>query len=180
MAIRRGSSRTRGSAPPRRKYLWVDGPQGSQSLTSEIKNFFPLATQAILPGLTVVRLRGEVNLFQTSAVAAIDGFDRVALGICIVSEQSAAVAAAAGLPSPDLDMDWPGWMWHWSGSLFSAAAHVEPTSEGPASVRIVIDNKSMRIWKDSDVMVGVVAANGEVSTASLQATMNVRVLTKLP
>ena len=125
-------------------------------------------------------MRGEVNLFQTLATAAIDGFDRVALGIAIVSDQSAGVAAAAGMPSPDTDMDWPGWMWHWSGSLFSAAVHVEPTSEGPASHRIIIDNKSMRIWKDSDVMVGVIAVSGEVATAALQGTMNVRVLSKLP
>ena len=175
---RRGSSGFRRTGGARRKTSWELGPFGSVGFTAASTSLIPTSSQATLPGLTLIRTRGELNVALSTVTTALDGYSRIGAGIGIVSENAAGVGVSA-VPSPLVDINWDGWLWYWTGSIFGVSTTVT-NSEGPANVRIPIDSKAMRKWKETDVLVGVFEVDTEVGSAIGTAKLNTRVLVKLP
>ena len=163
----------------RRKVTWTLGPEGTVQLTSAADAVFPSGGIVAEDGLTIVRTRGELNLGLSVATTALDGFDRVAFGMCVVSENAAAVGVTA-IPSPIADEQWDGWFVYWTGSLFSVVATAAlSNAAGVSNLRLPIDSKAMRKVKRTDVIVGVLGTLAEVGTASLTAKLSARTLVKL-
>ena len=167
---------------PRRQSSWAIGPFGSTAHTTSASKVFPTGAQALLDGLTIVRIRGELVGALSGAAAALDGFSRVGVGICITNENAAGLGITA-IPTPLTDIAWEGWIWHSIFSLFSpgiiagGAADDAPTAS--AMIRMVIDSKAMRKIKNTDVVTGVVETADEVGSANMTLKMNTRMLTKL-
>ena len=117
--------------------------------------------------------------------AALSGFSECAFGICIVSENAFGIGVTA-IPSPIADIEWDGWFVYRTFALVSAdavaAASVSHSGSSPLlwSARFDIDSKAMRKFKESDVMVGVIEFQSEIGTATVDATLNTRILSKLP
>ena len=178
MTHARGRSRFPSHAGARRKTSWSGAPFGLFSLAANGAAIAPTNTQALVPGLTLVRTRGELLVILESVGAINDGF-RVAAGLCIVSENAFGVGVTA-IPTPLTDIAWDGWLWYWAGSVFSdrTAAEAELAADNMTSVRIPIDSKAMRKFKETDVLVGVVEVV-ETGTATLTAHMEGRILVKL-
>ena len=177
MAHTRGSQFRRSSGP-KRKTNWLSGPLGSVGATAASSSLFATAIQLTVPGRTLIRTRGELNVALSVITSALDGFGAVAFGLAIV-ELNAFNVGITAMPKPFSDSDWDGWFWHWQGSLFGPSATVT-NAGGPANVRIPIDSKAMRKWKQFDVMVAIMEVATEVGAAVLTAKLNTRILVKLP
>ena len=175
----RGHTGFRRTGSTRRLTSWIIGPFGTQSVGSNTKSLVSTSLLGIEDGRTIVRIRGEVNVALTAAGAAVDGYDRVGLGMAVVTEQAISVGITA-VPGPLTDINWDGWMWHWTGGFLSNTAFTLPSNEGPGSARIVIDSKAMRKFGEEMALVAVLETLGEVSAATLRTTWNTRVLEKLP
>ena len=173
---RSGFHRDQGSR--RRLTSWGEGP-GDQSLTSISTTSFVILGSGIIlliPGLTVVRIRGELTLRFTSAGAADNGIS-FTYGIGIVSADAFAVGVTA-IPNPQDDMEWPGWMWH--GFTTFRAASATLADVGSASVvRIPVDVKAMRKLGENEILFAALDAD-ESGTATATASFDSRMLVKLP
>ena len=184
MAFLRGSRSPRIVAPSlRRKTSWQEGPFGRATLSVASSTVLATGQAAQEDGLTIVRIRGELIVALTSAVAVADGYDRCAAGICIVSENAAGVGITA-IPTPVTDLAWDGWMWHSSfammGAGIIAGGAADDAPLGTAFLRLPIDSKSMRKIKNTDVLLAVVETTDLVGGATARFVLNSRVLVKLP
>jgi len=176
------SSRFRSSfrSATRRQSSWEVGPSGRVTDSANAVTLFPLGGQAVDTGLTIVRVRGHLNLMLETATAVNDGFDRVACGLAVVSE-NAFSAGVASVPDPNADIAWDGWMWHWIGSVMAAAPAASFPGFGNTGAQVVVvDTKAMRKFKETDVLIGVLSVNQLNGAAALQSVLNTRVLVKLP
>ena len=178
MANRQRFSQPLRGVPQRRLNSWIVGPEGTAAATIASTSLFTNGVQATADGLTAVRIRGDLNIALSTITSSLDGFGRIAVGICIVSENAGDIGVTA-IPSPLDDILWGGWMWYWTGSVFGPSTTVT-NSNGPANVRIPIDGKAMRKFKQSDVMFGVIQVANEIGSAVITAKLNTRVLVKLP
>jgi len=124
---------------------------------------------------TIVRIRGEITVFISSAAAALDGFQQYRIGIGMVTQDA---FAAAALPTPGGDSDWPGWLWYHSGGALVEFSTIE-AGQGMSMARIAIDSKAMRKWRLNETVFGAVTTAGEVGTATLDISASTRMLTKL-
>jgi len=171
-------ARTRFRSPPR-STAWDPGPKqtvitrstpGSEILTS--------GAQALVSGLTFVRIHGYVNLWLTASDIIGGGFSG-ALGMCIVTENAFGIGITA-VPTPLTDVGWDGWMWH---SFFNIATNTATLTDGVnasnSSWSKEIDTKSMRKIKETDVLIAVLEVF-EVANATLKGYFETRVLSKLP
>ena len=157
----------------RRQTAWSDGPFGTNAFTvSDTVLPFGTGFTSIEEGSTIVRFRGQIVGFLSASGSGIDGFERIAFGICIVSQNAAGIGVTA-IPDPLVDIGWDGWLWH---ELFSCRGSL--TTE-QAQFRASIDNKAMRKFRATDVVVGMVSVGSEVGTATLQVALNSRMLLKL-
>lgn len=184
MALSRGfrSGRVHSVA---RKSSWEVGPQ--LTLSSISASGSTLGTAAISPttaGLTLVRTRGELLLFLSSAAAAIDGFAG-AFGIGLAT-LAAVTAGAASVPTPVTEAAWDGWLYHRFFHLFAAgiidnsvAADTDAMNATTAVLRLEVDSKAMRKLADSTVAVYMALEVTETGTAALRAAFDSRVLVKL-
>ncbi len=144
--------------PPslRRKTSWGVGPEGTLTISDVTPAGFPITAVVADTDLTIVRIRGEVNMFLQVTDSGLGGFGRIGLGICIVSENAAGVGQTA-VPHPITDLAWDGWLWHWTGSLQTPLSSTEGTGlAGSDSYRLVIDNKAMRKIHTTDTIIGMV------------------------
>ena len=114
----------------------------------------------------------------STVTSVLDGFGNVAFGIAIVEGNAFSVGVTA-MPRPFSDSDWDGWLWHWQGSLFGPSTTVQ-NSAGPANVRIPVDSKAMRKWKQFDALICMMEVATEVGAAVITAKLNSRILVKLP
>ena len=162
----------------RRLTSWAQGP-GDQSLTSISTTSFVVLGLGIgltVPGLTVVRIRGELTLRLTSAGAADNGFV-FTYGIGIVSSDAFAIGATV-MPNPQDDMSWPGWMWH--GFTTFRAASATLADLGSANVvRKVVDVKAMRKLGENEILFAAIDSD-ESGTATATVSFDSRLLVKLP
>ena len=172
------TSRFRRTSATRRRTGWEDGPNGTVAATVDSSALFGNSQQIAQDGLTLVRIRGELNCALSTITTSLDGFGRVAAGICVVSENAFAVGVTA-IPTPADDIAWDGWIWYSIVSLFGPSATVS-NSDGPANVRIPIDSKAMRKLRAPDVLVGVMQFQTEIGAAVITCKLNTRMLLKLP
>jgi len=181
MARSRGFS-SRGIGRSRRLTGWEEGPLGTiTGVTVASTTVFPIAQQAQTDGLTIVRTRGELLVFLSASIGALEGF-RWGFGMCIVSENASGVGVTA-LPSPLVDIAWDGWMVFETGTLKqpqTVAAIESASNAGSSMARIVIDSKAMRKFKATDALVALLEVDREVGAANFEAELSTRILLKLP
>ena len=175
MAHARGS-RFRGRSA-RRQTSWNEGPFGVLTTAATSILAIPTAQTAVAEGLTIVRFRGTVTLGLSLVTVALDGFARIGLGLCIVSQNAADVGATA-IPGLIADIGWDGWLWHSLQPLFGATTTLE-SGQGTSNVRVEIDSKAMRKFKATDVVVAMVETQDEVGTSQIRVNWDSRMLLKL-
>ncbi len=172
----------RGFTQTRRQVAWGIGPGASVVVAA------PSASQANILGggvvlvneekATIVRIRGSVQAFLTTASAAGDGF-HCAMGIALVTSQAFA-AGVASLPHPIDESDWDGWMYHRFFDLHSAFATLVGgfVVNDQSSIQFEVDTKAMRKWTENMTVVGVLQSV-EQGTASMNMFFDSRLLVKL-
>ena len=141
---------------------------------------FPAQAQATLDDLTIVRTRGEILVFLSASIGALEGF-RWGMGMCVVTDQAGS-AGVASVPRPLADMDWDGWFVHEQGTLRQAQAVTtieSAANSGSSFARIRIDSKAMRKTHLSDRTIAVLEVDTEVGAANFEADMTTRILAKL-
>ncbi len=184
MARRRQLSR--GFAPgPRRLTAWSLGP-GADDLTASDNVGVSTSATAVLgsgvtpviPNLTIVRIRGTIEIRLITADASLSGF-AYASGIGVFSSDAFVDVGATALPDPMFDADWPGWMWHQFVSHHTALGALAVGDPSINPLIIPIDTKSMRKFRLNDVL-GIVFQSGEAGTAAASIWGTTRVLVKLP
>ena len=175
MATRGRSFRTFPSRS-RRQTGWQLGPGvlGLASITASSSVIFGAGFEFLRDGLTVVRIRGNIEINMTAATAGGDGYDG-AFGIGIVS-LPAFVAGVVSVPTPVTDVGWEGWMWHQYFSMHSPAAF---DAAGENRLIIPIDTKAMRKAGTEEVIM-LVGEFVENITSAITVTTDSRMLLKLP
>jgi len=173
---------TRGTRAPRRLTSWNLGPgvdditDAPLSFTTSTTGIYGAGVTPVIPNLTIVRLRGSVDIILNAAAAALDGYS-YALGIGIVTGEAFTIGVTA-MPDPFDDMNWPGWLWHKTGMIHSPVGAL--TAQGPQANQLIeIDSKAMRKFRLNEVLFGVCQV-GEVGVSQLVTRMMTRVLVKLP
>ena len=162
----------------RRQVSWVIGPEGLiAAISAPTNNIFPTGTIAIESGLTLVRTRGELLVYLVTAGGAnIEGF-RWAFGMCIVTENAAGIGVTA-VPGPITDIAWDGWFVYETGQVATQGGTLDQGSLTSA-VRIPIDSKAMRKFKESDVVLGVLEVFEQGADSVMAAHLSSRMLVKL-
>ena len=164
----------------RRKMTWGVGPrQVPLDLTAAGATLWSLGSQSLLNDTTVTRIRGELSMVLSVVTTIGDGFDRVAVGICNVTE-NAFNAGVTAVPAPIGDVGWDGWIWHRWFASFRGASVTELGVSPMEAVRVEIDSKAMRKVHQTDFLIGVVELGAETGAATLQFSAETRVLDKLP
>jgi len=180
-------ARFRGSFPrnqrsPRRKTEWGLGPGGPgvTGITASQNNIIGSAIQALEPGVTVGRIRGEFMAYLSLATSSLDGFTG-AFGIGMAT-LAAFNAGVASLPTPVTEDGWDGWMYHRflafkAGFAYSTGA--DPGGNLMNALRFEVDVKAMRKL-DRDMVIYAATEFAEVGTANLQVYFDSRALAILP
>ena len=160
----------------RRLTEWGPGPLASGIAVTSGSQLLWTAGSTVVDKVTIVRIRGLVEIQLHTAAAVGDGFFG-AVGFAIVSNEAFA-AGAGSVPSPFTSPEF-GWLWH---SYFSVRAISATIADGVNAVaavqRIEIDNKSMRKQSTSETLVGVIDQE-ELGTATAELNANCRILDKL-
>ena len=171
---------------PRRKTTWSLGPGGDDLLSMDTIGFsasgqFILGSGVapVVPELTIVRIRGYLEVGLRTADAALAGYNYVA-GIGIVSGDAFSVGVTA-VPKPFDDIDWPGWLWIHMSGLHAPAGALASSSADAQTTRevVVIDTKAMRKLGTNEVLFMIVQA-AETGAATMDIRGGTRVLVKLP
>ena len=163
----------------RRSTTWELGPFGVRAFSAGTPLLVPTNAQALIDGLTIVRVRGEMLLQLATIDASLSGFSRIGVGMCVVTE-NAFNGGSTTVPAPIADIGWNGWLWHWTGTITGTSSATTDVATSPAGiVRVPIDSKAMRIFKNTDVLIGVIEAEDEVGVATANMMFNTRVLVKL-
>ena len=159
----------------RRRTSWELGPEetGGQSFSANATATWSGAAQALSEGLTLARIRGVVDIWVQSVTGVNDSF-RGAHGICIVN---ADANTAGGIPDPLTEEAWDGWIWHGYFNTFCASS---TDVAGWYGSRIYIDNKAMRKFNETDVLVGVTEVVEVDDGSSLILAASTRTLVLLP
>ena len=157
---------------------WSIGPQERDgTLATTAKEAWATGVVTSANKITIVRMRGHVQSFLTTAAAAGDGFSG-AWGIGLVTAAAFAVGITA-MPGPITESDWDGWLWH---SFFDL--HVITTTladgvnAGGVFALAVIDSKAMRKF-DEDMVVFGATEVVERGTAAIETNADTRMLVKL-
>ena len=133
----------------------------------------------MVDGLTQVRLRGEYTYFLSVVTTIGDGFAKMAVGMCWVSENAAGVGITA-IPTPLTDVAWDGWLFHRMHGNITGFSTTELLTGPIDAQRVEIDSKAMRKTRATDVLVGVVELGTETGAASLVFSGVSRILLKIP
>jgi len=140
---------------------------------------WPTVATVLQDGLTLVRTRGIFKTWLTAAASIGDGFNEVAIGICVVTENAFGIGVTA-IPGPLADMGWDGWLYHaLLGPLISLRTDPQAV-DSLALITHVVDSKAMRKLRDTDGIVGLVEYGVEQGTAVAEFGATTRILTKLP
>ena len=184
-------ARSRGSRFPRttsqrRKNAWVAGVgsnQAGQSVSATGKAGVSLGAGINVDGLTLVRTRGEFQMYLESASSAGAGFIG-AVGLAVVTDQAFNVGITA-IPGPVTESNFDGWLYHRFFSVIAggiidggAAADHDQVNAMSAAVRVEIDSKAMRKVKEGETIVGIMEFT-EIGTAVARFFMDSRMLFKL-
>ena len=176
----RGSRFPRTSESLRRKTAWSEGigELGATPASSSAAAFTALLTTtsiSLIPGLTLVRIRGYISTLLLQAGAAGDGY-HLGFGIRLMTPEAVAIGITA-TPTPLADIGDQGWMYHTMWTLQSPETTL---FTAPSAQRtIVIDSKSMRKVPIGYSLVGVIEGV-EIGTSTVEWSCNTRLLDKLP
>jgi len=168
---RSGFSRGQGQ---RRKTAWGFGP-GSSTPTNFSSSSTVFLGTAIVPsveGLTIARIRGQLNAILRSAATIGDGFQG-AFGIGIATE-TAVLAGVTALPTPITDMDAENWLFWKPFSIH--ATRIAAIGE---SFELEVDTKAMRKFPSEMALYGMVELV-EVGAANIDVFFDSRTLFFLP
>ena len=175
----------------RRKTSWETGPRSSSdgatiqlSGSSSVLGITGLLS--LQDGITIVRIRGDLNMFLTLAGVPGDGFSG-AFGIGLTNEN----AFAAGIGSvmlPITDEDWDGWLYHRYFGLNSggpiAAATADTQRMGvnaiSGAMHFEVDSKAMRKFDAGMVLYCGVEGLEQGAAAQMEWAFRCRTLIKLP
>jgi len=181
-----GSFRGR-PAPARRISSWDLGPGGTGAQTQLSGSIVSIVNAAITPtedGLTVVRIRGELSMYLSSADVAQSGFSG-AFGIGKATA-AAVLAGAASVPTPITEEGWDGWLYHRFFTMKAvapldggASADLDGLSVPQCSRVIEVDTRAMRKLDIEDSVFAIVEVI-EVGTSVFNWSFNSRMLLKLP
>ena len=158
-----------------RKTSWSIGP-GSSALTVVSTNATTILGQGasfILDGLTIVRIRGSLRMFLTTA-GAVEGF-HCAVGMGIVTDEAFAVGQSA-MPRPIADAGWNGWMYHRYFDVMSLSTLA--AGDNNNWVAFEVDTKAMRKVAANETLF-MSLQHVEIGTAVAQVLFDSRVLVKL-
>ena len=185
MAHSRGFPRGRARSV-RRKTDWDIGPGSSAllELTATGAAFVGSALSLVAGAgpVTVVRTRGELMCYLTTASAINNGFIG-AFGIGIAS-LAAVTAGIASVPTPITESNADNWLYHRflafsSVNTFGATIVGEDSINAVSSaIRLEVDSKAMRIV-DSDKSLYAAVEFVELGTATVQVAFDSRMLLKL-
>ena len=159
---RRHSTFRRGSGQ-RRSTSWLDIPLGIVNVGAGGASIFASLSVAELAKrpFTIVRTHLEVKFGSDQAIATESQLG--AIGLCVVSDQAAAIGITA-VPTPDTDLSSDLWFLNqvvFNDFLFFSQAGFEDN----AGRRYSIDSKAMRkVNDDQDVLVVVEATGGSDGT----------------
>ena len=177
MARFRGSRFPRSTQGSRRQTSWNEGVFGvTPVLSGTGPSMVATGQQATEDGLTLIRVRGHVTIDVTAVPLLSANFFRLAMGLCIVSENAAGVGITA-VPQPLTDIGWDGWLWHWTGIAGVVPGTVRSTVGGVVSVEV--DSKAMRKFKLSDILVGVIEVVETGDAGTIITQWQTRILAKL-
>ena len=191
MAHSRGGRYPIRTGTTRRQTSWGGGPQSAtngglgSAFASSATRVGAVVSAALEDGLTLVRTRGELNFWLTSATAINNGYHG-AIGLAYFTDAAIAVGVTA-LQAPLDEDDWDGWFYHRyfscmsAGPIVAAAVSLDPSMvhSQSAAVRFEVDSKAMRKTPEGGSLV-VSVQMVLVGTAAASWTFNSRVLAKLP
>jgi len=163
----------------RRMTAWDLGPNSvGQTISADGDTLWSNGIAVLEPKLTIVRIRGHVELNLQTAGTAGDGFFG-ALGIGVVTDQAFGIGITA-VPSPLDESDWDGWMWHQFFSMHSITATIaDGVNSRACTQRYQIDSKAMRIVEDSVTLFAAIGVT-EAGASTLRLHADSRILIKLP
>ena len=153
---------------------WGVGTGGSALSNIAASSTFIVGSglQTVGSELTLLRTRGLIDLFLTSATSAGDGYFG-AFGIGVFTDQ-AFTAGVASLPSPLTEAFSNAWLYHQYLSVHAGEAG-GLSGGGEAHQRIDVDSKAMRKFDANQVMVAVVELV-EIGTAVANLFFDSRIL----
>ena len=125
--------------------------------------------------LTIVRVRGSVQVRLTTAAAA-DTFVLFAFGLIVVSENAFGIGPTA-MPDPFVDIS-DDWIVHRYGTVFGLVAGDPPADSVESMQRFEIDSKAQRKMRVTEVLAWVFSGDG-VAGDTLEGSGDCRVLAKL-
>ena len=175
----------------RRKTNWAIGPQtagdgASIAIGSSQALLAANGAQVIESGITLVRLRGSLNLFLTSAAALGDGFHG-AFGIGIATLPAFTIGVTA-VPTPITEESWNGWLYHRYFGIFSggpiaaatAAQEALQVNSTSAALNFEVDSKAMRKLNTDTVIFAALEVIELGASSTMEFAFNSRLLVKLP
>ena len=166
---------SRGSSP-RRRSSWEEGPGGGapQDFSDTTPIFIGAAAAATVDGLTLVRMRGSLYIWLSTAAAAGDAMTG-AVGIGITSTEGVA-AGIASVPTPITEMNAETWLW-WENFAVRSVTDTEAINTGGiGGYRIPIDTKAMRKMNVGDTLYAAGEVGSETGTVTLSITLDTRAL----
>ena len=173
------TDRNRGSrrfgVSTRRATAWSAGPGSSvlTSISTSSSGFLGASIQGTEQGLTMIRIRGQLNAALDVFTSVGDGYQG-AVGIGIAS--LAAVTAGIGsVPTPLTEQDSDNWMWWHPLSVHGGLALA---SETRGHQVLEIDTKAMRKFP-TDLSIYMAFEVVEIGTAVLSIFADTRALAKL-
>ena len=181
----RGRSIQRFPSSQKRKTSWNAGPGGTTKLdvNTSVSAVVGQGINAIVGGLILVRLRGDLTAYLVAATASDDGFS-CAFGIGLANLEAFTVGIGS-LMSPLVESDWDGWLYHkfinlHSGGIVNASAQIDRVAVNPtsAAVRIDVDSKAMRKVPE-DMVIYAAFESVLQGTADMRLQFNSRILFKL-
>jgi len=162
----------------RRQTAWGAGP-GSVSATPIVSSTPLFLGASVIPtveGLTIARIRGQLDFYLGLATAPLDGFQG-AIGIGVAT--AAAVAAGiTAVPTPITEADSENWLFWHPLSVHNPIAS-STRLHTSSFQRIIIDTKAMRRFPAEMSLYACVDIT-EIGTASGDIYFDTRALFFLP
>jgi len=184
LALRRSRGGFRSSQQSSKRLTdWALGPGGTTptAVSTTVATILSSVVVPLVAGLTIVRIRGEFQMYLGLATAVNDGFIG-AFGIGIAT--SAATTAGGGsVPTPVTEAASDNWLFHRFISCVSPkafAADTDPVGQViPAVMQFEVDSKAMRKFPSEASLYAALEVT-EVGTANAQVFFDSRMLLKLP
>jgi len=167
-----------------RQTAWGDGPGDTSRavVASTTPQFLGQFITPVVEGLTVIRIRGELQIQLTLATTARDGMaGAVGIGIATAAAVNAGIAS---VPTPITEQDSENWLWWQAFSVMSAGigtgAAQNLSGTGSSHFRATIDTKAMRRFDSEKAIYAAIEVGVETGTASMDVRLDSRALVKLP